>query len=197
MISEELINSQEFINTEENSEQKNSTSTSNKITDLDIINFIGNKNTKYYFEKFKNNHERSNFASWNWASFFLGTYWLLYRKLYKWFIGVFLIKLFGGILIGTFSSTLAAIFDLIIMVLLGVYGNCIYVHDSKNKITSLKSFFNKFGDSSEALKENGGTNIVAPLVLLAVCLLFAIMFVLVFASVFSSMFMNYPMGLGF
>ena len=44
MISEELNNSQEFINTEENSEQKNSTSTSNKITDLDIINFIGNKN---------------------------------------------------------------------------------------------------------------------------------------------------------
>lgn len=198
MTSEEFnTDSQEFIITEDNLEKENSTSASNEISDLELIHFIGNKNTEYYFEKFKANETKKNFASWNWASFFLGTYWLLYRKLYKWFIGVLLVKLFGTLLISTFSSTLATIFDLAIMILLGVYGNCIYVYSSKKKISSLKSFFTKFGNSTEAIKENGGTNLVAPLVLLAIGSIIAMIFVSIFASVFSSIFMNYPMGLGF
>lgn len=154
----------------------------NTLSDNDIIKYIGYSNTEYYFKQFKNNKDKKNFASWNWASFFLGGYWLLYRKLYGSFIVVLIASLLGNAIFDPISSTISIIFNLAIMILLGVFGNCIYINNGIKKMLSLKRFFSKHGNVDHALEVNGGTNIVAPLVLLGVILLL----VLIVSSVFSS-----------
>lgn len=163
-----------------------------KITDSDFIKFVGSKNTEHYFNQWKNNENKNTFSSWNWASFFLGGYWLLYRKLYAWFVGVTIVDFLAVAILDNFSPLLAGLIPLIIMILLGIFGNCIYIRHSKKKILSLKKFFDKYGDTDEALKANGGTTLVAPLVLLASAGVIAIIVGTLLTTLISSMAYSFP-----
>lgn len=161
------------------------------FTDSDFINFIGLRNTEYYFKKWKNNKDKDLFASWNWASFFLGLYWLLYRKLYAWFVGIAIIDTICITLISVYSPIIAGLIPLIIAILLGIFGNSIYIKHSKKKIKSLKTFFDQYGDTREALEANGGTTLVAPIVLLAMSTIITIASTMLFTSFLSSLFYSF------
>ncbi|MGG7097152.1 DUF2628 domain-containing protein [Clostridium sardiniense] len=171
---------------------EDSNSSLDKITDSDFIKFVGLKNTEHYFNQWKNNENKNTFSSWNWASFFLGGYWLLYRKLYAWFVGVTIVDFIAVAILDNFSPLLAGLIPLIIMILLGIFGNCIYIRHSKKKILSLKKFFDKYGDTDEALKANGGTTLVAPLVLLASAGVIAIIVGTLLTTLISSMAYSFP-----
>lgn len=162
------------------------------FTDSDFINFVGLRNTEYYFKKWKNHKDKNLFVSWNWASFFLGLYWLLYRKLYAWFVGITIIDTICITLISPYNPVLAGLIPLIIAILLGIFGNCIYIKHSKKKIKSLKRFFDKYGDTKEALIANGGTTLVAPLVLLSISTVITIASTIFLASFISSLFYSFP-----
>ena len=42
---------------------------------------IGNKNTNYYLDVFKNLKEGNyRYALWNWGAFFFGPFWMIYRR---------------------------------------------------------------------------------------------------------------------
>ena len=171
---------------------EDSNSSLDKITDSNFIKFVGLKNTEHYFNQWKNNENKNTFSSWNWASFFLGGYWLLYRKLYAWFVGVTIVDFLAVAILDNFSPLLAGLIPLIIMILLGIFGNCIYIRHSKKKILSLKKFFDKYGDTDEALKANGGTTLVAPLVLLASAGVIAIIVGTLLTTLISSMAYSFP-----
>lgn len=171
---------------------EDSNSYSDKITDSDFIKFVGPINTEHYFTHWKNNENKSTFSSWNWASFFLCEYWLLYRKLYAWFIGVTIVDFLAVAIFDKFSPIIAGLIPLIIRILLGVFGNCIYIRHSKKKILSLKKFFNKYGHTKEALKANGGTTLVAPLVLLAVSGVATITVATLLTTLLSSLVYSFP-----
>ncbi|MGD9032392.1 MAG: DUF2628 domain-containing protein [Desulfobacteraceae bacterium] len=65
-----------------------------EATERDFVNFVG-ENADKYLRKFKkfNVDGVDKFAwTWHWPAFFLGCWWLLYRKLYVWgLIGFFLV----------------------------------------------------------------------------------------------------------
>ncbi len=46
------------------------------------VNLFIQRNQKFYEEKFKKMNDTGKSASWNWAAFFLGIYWMIYRKMY-------------------------------------------------------------------------------------------------------------------
>lgn len=186
----ENLNTEKFTDCYESEyppEEPNSNSNSDEITDSDFVTFVGQTNTEYYFNHWKNNSDKNTFSSWNWASFFLGGYWLLYRKLYAWFVGFTIVDFIGFTILDTFSPFISILFSLIMMILLGIFGNCIYIRHSKKKILPLKKFFYRFGNTDEALKTNGGTTLVAPLVLLAAAGVIAIMVATLLNTLISSM----------
>ncbi|WP_457638579.1 DUF2628 domain-containing protein, partial [Persephonella sp.] len=64
--------------------------------------FIG-KNADYHIEKFKKFEETGGALSWNWAAFFLGIVWMLYRKMYLYGVLAFLFSMLLGFIIGAVS----------------------------------------------------------------------------------------------
>lgn len=99
------------------------------------------ENYKYYQEQIESNKIRN----WNWASFFLGAFWLIYRKIYS--IAIIYILLF--LIEDTYSNYLdiyglntlkvtlfSLLFSIITGVLLGVFGNRLVISNFKkgNKI---------------------------------------------------------------
>lgn len=146
------------------SSQDNNTYTNpNAVTEEDFMIFVGEKNTEYYLDKFYRYQSNQNFASWNWAAFFLGMFWILYRKLYK-FAGI----LFGINLLSVFLIGDSTILNLVIMIGCGVYGNLVYVKDSLRKIENIKRFSSSTNgmDLNNRLIHNGGVNLVGPIILL-------------------------------
>lgn len=152
----------------------------------DFINFVGHSNTEYYFKKMRKQDGTKQFPSWNFAAFFVPGYWFLYRKLYKWFIGYSIVNVIIALIAEFTNSNVTLIGNLILSILVGIFANSIYITHAKRKIKSLRSFFEQFSNVDEQIKANGGTNIVAPLVLLAISLFIALIAVVLFASIASS-----------
>ena len=134
----------------------------NAVTEEDFMTFVGEKNTEYYLDKFERYQSNQNFASWNWAAFFLGMFWILYRKLYK-FSGI----LFGINLLSVFLIGGSTLLNLVIMIGCGVYGNLVYVKDSLRKIENIKRFSSSIShmDLNNRLIHNGGVSFVGPIIL--------------------------------
>lgn len=91
--------------------------------------FIG-KNAEYYLRRFQEISAKNSKASWNWAAFFLSTYWCFYRKMYKHgaiFAGIlYLCSMIPGI--GT------VIGGITISIVCGVLGNSFYKNHLDEKI---------------------------------------------------------------
>ena len=49
---------------------------------LNILSLFIQKNQDFYEKKFKKMEETGKSISWNWAAFFMGIYWMIYRKMY-------------------------------------------------------------------------------------------------------------------
>ena len=82
---------------------------------------IGTK-TEYYLPKFETMETLNSFTSWNWASFFFGTAWMVYRKMYVFGIVIWLVSMLVGKL-GLWPLTLA------MWVGYGLLGNFLYMKD--------------------------------------------------------------------
>jgi hypothetical protein len=60
------------------------------VTTEDLIAIVGS-NTPYYLPRFRKISRNNGKVSWNWAAFFFGPFWLLYRKMYS--LGVIVLVL--------------------------------------------------------------------------------------------------------
>ena len=147
--------------------------TSNNISKEEFAAFIGSNNTNYYLDytdKMKNNNK---FLSWNWPCFFLGIYWLLYRKLYA------AAAIFFVVTIGT-SLLIPGVLSLLLRILLAMFANAIYLNHSERKIKTVKTIIANLSASQyiNRLHKKGGVNLAAPFILLAIYIL---IFIIIFA----------------
>ena len=125
---------------------------------------LGEKNRTYYLAKFKEFDQQGPGlkASWNWAAFFGGGIWLLYRKMYGWFFA------FWGF--GTISSVIlkaAGSFGLLAIVLIAdiafwitftIYANSLYHRKIKKKIAVAQLTLKDEPKLLELLRYKGGVH---------------------------------------
>ena len=125
---------------------------------------VGYKNAEYYVSRFKRFDEQGVQASWNWPSFFVSFYWLLYRKMWGWaalyfifpFILGFAFVLLSGVREDAFllyyPTYIAAIF-----VLFPMYANAIYYKHSKAKISKAQASSDNKDKQLRRVAAEGGT----------------------------------------
>jgi len=139
--------------------------------------FIGKK-ADYYIPRFRKFEETGGALSWNWAAFFLGIMWMLYRKMYLYSLLVFAISGFIGIVIALVSPQnifLAIGVQLWIMVGFGAFGNYLYYIFVKKQIEHLKQLYPDSESLKIILNHHGGTNIVAPILYLLIIFILQMM----------------------
>jgi Tfp pilus assembly major pilin PilA len=125
---------------------------------------VGYRNTEYYVSRFKRFDEQGVKASWNWPSFFVSFYWLLYRKMWGWaalyfvlpLILIFVFVLLSGVweyaLLLYYPTYIAAIF-----VLFPMYANAIYYKHSKGKISKAQASSDNKEKQLRRVAAEGGT----------------------------------------
>lgn len=123
----------------------------------DMINFI-QKNSEYYIPKFKEMQENQKNISWNWASFFLNSNWLFYRKMYGYGICLILAHLIVACI-----PFIGWLFNIGLWVLCGLYGNNLYLKHVQKQLSDLENI--KDDIRHRVILSKGGTNLVLPIVL--------------------------------
>ncbi len=136
-----------------------------EVIDEHIEHFTG-KNHRYFLYKWKFS---GRLAQWNWTAFFLGPFWLIYRKNYFW--AFFLASAY---LIFDFvftSNPYAFTFSIELMILSGLFANTIY----HAKLSAIQKGFIKAktgGDAQlKSLETQGGTQWRLPAMLFPAMLL--------------------------
>lgn len=93
----------------------------------------------YYEAKWSQSTQPEIKAGWNWASFFVGLFWLGYRKLYKEVLIViglfFLFDLFRAV---TGLAALNTLLTFAVYIYLGFKGNALYYRHVKQKLSELE-----------------------------------------------------------
>ncbi|SNZ09692.1 Protein of unknown function [Persephonella hydrogeniphila] len=136
--------------------------------------FIGDR-ADYYIEKFKKFEETGSVLSWNWAAFFFGLLWMLYRKMYLYSaIFIILVLFFIGALVyfNLYNNLVMFGIQLWLYVGFGAFGNYIYYTYVESKVSKIE----KETEDPEKLKillaRKGGTDKISPV------LFFLIIFIL-------------------
>ncbi|MGL4623394.1 MAG: DUF2628 domain-containing protein [Culicoidibacterales bacterium] len=87
-------------------QQPQGKSTRSGVLESEYANYI-QKNQNYYLPKFC---LRGGKVSWNWAAFFLGPLWLVYRKMYAqaalWFLILMITSIFGAFILALCANRL-------------------------------------------------------------------------------------------
>ena len=131
------------------------------------VNLFIQRNQKFYEEKFKKMNDTGKSASWNWAAFFLGIYWMIYRKMYFKAGAFFILSL-----VASSTPYIGGILNFAVLVGIGIYANALYMDHVDGNIEKVKTLFS---DNKEVIiKKIGGTNLPLALGLYTVVLFFSI-----------------------
>lgn len=155
----------------------------NSTLDKDITNFI-QENVPYYKEKFTIMKKTNNNISWNWSSFFLGAYWTLYRKMYAIAVAIFCVEF-----ILSFVPFLGVISWVGYHILMGMYGNYIYLNFINKKLEEVNYLSNEEKDS--AISRRGGVNIIVPILVIAIPVIIILILLSIFGSILGGMMYYY------
>lgn len=156
-----------------------STENASAISEEYIETFVG-KNIEFYRPKWQKIAEKNNNPmSWNLAAFFLGMFWMLYRKMYK-YTFIFAALLALDIAIEWFyplPESMGNVFNLIIAIMFGFYGNVLYQHHVNTKVNEVLATYPPEQVEAE-LKRQGGVSMVTAIgvFLLFVAFIFAVVF---------------------
>ena len=145
----------------------------------DELSLFLEKNQSYYLEKFNLIEKTGDKKAWNWCSFLIGGYWMLYRKMYVQAI----IYIIANLILGCIPFIGWAL-SLALCVGLGIFGNSIYLDHIKKTFTEIG-----FADSnmrSTLINKKGGTNLVLPILLAAIPVILGII-ASIFIGVMGSM----------
>ena len=122
-----------------------------QVTRDEITLFIQN-NENFYKRKFKKMDETGKSVSWNWAAFFMGIYWMVYRKMY-FKAGAFLLLS----MVASYTPYIGNILNLCVLFGIAVYANALYKDHVENSIKKVSILFPE--KKEEALEKIGGTNL--------------------------------------
>lgn len=130
------------------------------MQEVNELSLFIQKNEKFYNKKFKKMNETGKSVSWNWAAFFMGIYWMVYRKMYFKAAAFFLLSM-----VASSTPYIGAILNLAVLVGVGVYANALYLdHVNESiKITKISP-----EDKEEIISKRGGTNLPLALMLYTV-----------------------------
>jgi hypothetical protein len=108
--------------------------------------FIGKNADRYLhkFQKFLGGGTNSFAVTWNWSAFFLGSIWMLYRKMYLWALVAFFI---------TFTPVAFPL----TMIGWGIVGNYLYYLHTRKKVLEYKSSQSPI-PTAFSLADLGGVN---------------------------------------
>ena len=127
------------------------------------VNLFIQRNQKFYEDKFKKMNDTGKSASWNWAAFFLGIYWMIYRKMYFKAGAFFILSL-----VASSTPYIGGILNFAVLVGIGIYANALYMDHVDGNIEKVKTLFS---DNKEVIiKKIGGTNLPLALGLYTVVL---------------------------
>lgn len=121
---------------------------------------LGEQNRIYYLMKFEL-FDRQNSglqASWNWAAFFLGGIWALYRKMYGWFFAMTGLSILSSIMEDAGAAGLSAIILLVSWITFTIYADSLYHSHIKNKIMAAQLTISDESRLLEYLRYKGGIN---------------------------------------
>ena len=122
-----------------------------QVTRDEITLFIQN-NENFYKRKFKKMDETGKSVSCNWAAFFMGIYWMVYRKMY-FKAGAFLLLS----MVASYTPYIGNILNLCVLFGIAVYANALYKDHVENSIKKVSILFPE--KKEEALEKIGGTNL--------------------------------------
>lgn len=132
-----------------------------QLNDLDL--FI-QRNHKFYEKKFRKMNETGKSRSWNWAAFFMGIYWMVYRKMYFKAGAFFILSL-----VASSTPYVGSILNLAVLIGIGIYANALYLDHIDGNIEKINILFPN--DKDTILKKRGGTNLPLALSLYGVVVL--------------------------
>ena len=136
--------------------------TAYQFIDNDVVELIGEKNQDFYIARFAEMKQGNKKATWNWCAFLVTPLWLLHRKMY----------LYGIIytVVCMVIPELPAVIDLLISVLMGVFGNYIYMMHLEKLAVEAKAL--QEPAKTQFVEKNKGTSWSAVgLYFLAICVL--------------------------
>jgi len=113
--------------------------------------------TEYYMPKFLDMQYNNKKASWNWCSFFVPVYWLLYRKMYM-YAGIYLILSF----VLSFMGGLG----IVMQIVLGLFGNYIYMTNIYSLASQARALTE--ADKKSFIAKKGGVSKTAVIIWLAI-----------------------------
>lgn len=142
------------------------------IDDSRVANFVGN-NQPYYVTKWKMMQKSGSKVSWNWSSFLMNTYWLMYRKLYA----VAAIKFVVDLILAELG-TLGGVISLALWVCMGLFGNYLYFQHMEKCFREADAL--NEGERAIYLSKKGGTTIVPVVVML---ILYVVLILIIGAAV--------------
>ena len=119
---------------------------------LNILSLFIQKNQDFYEKKFKKMEETGKSISWNWAAFFMGIYWMIYRKMYFKAGAFFILSL-----VASSTPYIGWILNIAVLVGIAVYGNALYLDHVSGNLKKAKVFFPDTQDLFA--EEKGGTNL--------------------------------------
>ncbi len=128
--------------------------------------YIGKK-----FAKFSKQLETPSKLCFSWAGFFLGVYWLLYRKMYLYAICLYSIGIVLNLVVfsigleGKAYLIFCLVVNILVSVFLGIYGQKLYLHFVEGKV---KKYMAKPDYSPEFFASHGGVTWGVPLMALLI-----------------------------
>lgn len=137
-----------------NGSEKN---TVDELEEEEIINFVGN-GANYYLDKWMNAENPGQKSGWNWAAFFLGMYWLGYRKMYSVVACILCVNVLVDIaeLLANIKLSIGA--TIAIMGIMDISGNAFYYNTMKAKIKKIKNSGESDEEKADLIKKAGGTS---------------------------------------
>lgn len=145
----------------------------------DELSLFLEKNQSYYLEKFNLIEKTGDKKAWNWCSFLIGGYWMLYRKMYVQAI----IYIIANLILGCIPFIGWAL-SLALCVGLGIFGNSIYLDHIKKTFTEIGCADSNM--RSTLINKKGGTNLVLPILLAVIPVIIGII-ASIFIGVMGSM----------
>lgn len=153
-----------------------------------LLNYVGtddmelfvSKNVGYYNQKFNQITKTGNKRTWNWSAFLFTAYWLIYRKMYLQAGLVFL-----GVTVVAMIPFIGPLINLCIYVGIGMYANSMYLDNANKKLNEIYTM--GYEPKEEIIMKKGGVNIVVPLIIVGITILFIVIAALFFGVLFESL----------
>ncbi|MCC3864058.1 DUF2628 domain-containing protein [Terrisporobacter petrolearius] len=125
------------------------------------LNLFIQKNLNFYEEKFRKMDDSGKSISWNWSAFFMGIYWMIYRKMYFKAGAFFILSL-----VASSTPYIGGILNLAVLIGIGIYANALYQDQIRGNMEKTKGLL---PEAKEIIaKKRGGTNLPLAIGLYAV-----------------------------